>query len=49
MFDCGGCHSLTSLKGAPKKVGGDFSCFNCKSLTSLKGAPKKVVVNYVQI
>ena len=37
------CHynSLTSLEGAPKKVGGDFWCYNNK-LTSLVGAPQKV-------
>jgi len=37
------CHnnSLTSLEGAPKKVGGHFFCSN-NSLTSLEGAPEKV-------
>ena len=34
-------NSLTSLEGAPKKVGGGFYCYN-NSLTSLEGAPKKV-------
>ena len=34
-------NSLTSLKGAPEKVGGDFYCSN-NSLTSLEGAPKEV-------
>ena len=32
---------LTSLEGAPQKVGGSFSCSENK-LTSLKGAPQKV-------
>ena len=41
-FICDECKSLTSLEGAPKKVGGDFCCFDCTSLTSLKGAPKEV-------
>ena len=36
---------LTSLEGAPKKVGGDFSCFNNK-ITSLKGAPQEVGWNF---
>ena len=34
-------NSLTSLEGAPEKVGGSFYCYN-NSLTSLEGAPKKV-------
>ena len=33
--------NLTSLEGAPKEVGGDFSC-NSNNLTSLEGAPKEV-------
>ena len=33
---------LTSLEGAPKEVGGNFSFYDCDSLTSLKGAPEKV-------
>ena len=41
-FSCSGCNSLTSLEGAPQKVGGDFSCSRCTSLTSLEGAPKEV-------
>ena len=40
-FNCSWCDSLTSLKGAPKKVGSEFNCMYCKSLMSLKGAPKK--------
>jgi hypothetical protein len=39
-FDCN-ANKLTSLAGAPTKVGGDFSCSN-NQLTSLEGAPKKV-------
>ena len=38
-FDCIGCKSLKSLKGAPKETV-VFDCSNCKSLTSLEGAPK---------
>ena len=41
-FDCDGCPSLTSLEGAPQKVGGNFYCRNCPSLTSHEGAPKKI-------
>ena len=41
-FNCSYCASLTSLKGAPKEVGGDFDCSYCNSLSSLKGAPQKV-------
>ena len=40
-FDCGNNY-ITSLKGAPKEVGGDFDCSHCWNLTSLKGAPKEV-------
>ena len=36
------CNSLESLKGAPKKVGGDFYCDRCISLKSLKYAPKEI-------
>ena len=32
---------ITSLKGAPSKVGGEFYCNNTK-ITSLEGAPKEV-------
>jgi len=39
-FDCDN-NSLTSLEGAPKKVGEYFTCHH-NSLTSLEGAPKKV-------
>jgi transcription elongation factor Elf1 len=41
-FNCSFCNSLTSLKGAPKKVRGTFYCNNCDSLTSLEGAPEEV-------
>ena len=38
-FSCS--HSnVTSLEGAPEKVGNFFMCKNCPSLTSLEGAPK---------
>ena len=46
-FNCSNCNSLTSLKGAPKEVGGDFYCYYCTSLTSLEGAPQKVGENFV--
>ena len=36
---------LTSLEGAPKKVGGDFHCYN-NELTSLEGAPQVVGGNF---
>ena len=42
FFICTGCKNLTSLEGAPKKVGGDFSCAYCTSLESLEGCPKEV-------
>ena len=38
-------NSLTSLEGAPRKVGGGFYCSN-NSLTSLEGSPKKVGGNF---
>ena len=41
-FYCSYCTKLTSLEGAPKKVGGHFCCNDCKSLTSLKYAPQEV-------
>ena len=40
-FNCIDCEFLTSLEGAPKKVGGDFKVW-APSLTSLEGAPKEV-------
>jgi hypothetical protein len=36
-----GLSRLTSLKGAPKSVGGSFNC-GVNNLTSLKGGPQKV-------
>ena len=45
-FYCGYCKSLTSLEGAPQKVGNSFDCSNCESLTSLEGAPKEVGWNF---
>ena len=45
-FDCDGCTSLTSLEGAPQKVGVDFDCYNCTSLKSLEGAPQEVVGDF---
>ena len=41
-FKCSWCENLTSLEGAPKKVGGNFTCSYCKSLTSLKDCPSIV-------
>lgn len=41
-FDCSFCEKLTSLKGAPKYVGGNFDCGDCNSLTTLEGAPEEV-------
>ena len=41
-FDCSECDNLTSLEGAPEKVGESFDCSDCESLKSLKGAPKEV-------
>ena len=40
FFDCSR-NSLTSLDGAPQKVGGGFRCYSNK-LTSLEGAPQTV-------
>ena len=39
-FNCSYCISLTSLEGAPEKVGGDFNCVDCDLLTTLIGSPK---------
>ena len=41
-FNCSEYNLLTSLKGAPEKVGDNFCCDNCDLLTSLEGASKKV-------
>ena len=43
-FDCRN-NTLTSLKGAPKKVGGVFDC-SYNKLTSLEGVPKEVEGNF---
>ena len=43
-FDCEN-NNLTSLEGAPKKVGGYFSCYG-NNLTSLEGAPKEIGRNF---
>ena len=43
-FNCSR-NQLTSLEGAPEKVGGDFYCF-LNQLTSLEGAPEKVGGNF---
>ena len=40
-FDCNGCN-ITSLEGAPKKVGGYFDCSYCNNLKTLEGAPEEV-------
>ena len=44
-FDCDK-NRLTSLEGAPLKVGGDFYC-SYNRLTSLEGAPQEVVLSFV--
>ena len=41
-FNCEYCYSLTSLKGAPEKVGEDFNCEYCSSLKSLEGMPSHI-------
>ena len=46
FFECCNCNNLTSLEGAPKKVGVAFYCVNCNNLTSLEGAPEKVGDNF---
>jgi len=38
-------YELTSLKGCPQTIGGDFAC-SYNKLTSLKGAPRKVDGNF---
>ncbi len=40
-FHCFGNYNLTTLKGCPEYVGGDFWCYSNK-LTSLEGCPKVV-------
>ena len=39
-------NSLESLKGAPKKIGGNFDCHNCCKLTTLEGGPEEVTYSY---
>lgn len=46
-FYCAQCRNLTSLEGAPKKVGGTFDCCLCPSLKSLEGAPEKVGGDFI--
>ena len=41
-FLCTDCTKLTSLEGAPEKVGEDFYCHVCDKLESLEGAPEKI-------
>ncbi len=41
-FICIFSASLTSLEGAPSRVGGNFSCHGCTRLTSLEGAPSHI-------
>ena len=41
-FICAYCKNLTTLQGAPKRIGGNFSCSGCSKLTSLEGAPEYV-------
>ena len=45
-FNCENCKSLTSIEGAPEKVGGSFDCGYCDSLTSLEGAPNRVGIDF---
>ena len=35
--------NIKSLKGCPKKVGGNFDCGGCPELESLEGAPQKAL------
>ena len=37
---------ITTLEGAPEKVGGYFYCQHCDNLKSLEGAPKEVGRNF---
>lgn len=46
-FDCSDCYLLTSLEGAPEKVGEKFTCFRCRSLKTLEGAPCEVGRSFV--
>ena len=40
-FDCSAA-GITSLEGAPEKVGGNFDCHSIYGLKTLEGAPKEV-------
>ena len=44
-FTCG-YTQITSLKGAPKKVGKNFDCSGCNNLKTLEGAPKEVGMHF---
>ena len=46
QFNCYGCKSLTTLKGAPKKVGWGFDCSHCENLDSLEDAPKSIGASF---
>lgn len=39
-------YNLTSLEGAPNKVGHIFDCAGCEKLKSLEGAPKEVGIYF---
>ena len=41
-FSIRNCKKITTLQGAPKKVGADFICTGCESLTSFEGGPERV-------
>ena len=45
-FNCEECENLTSLEGAPKKVGGSFYCSDCVKLKTLEGSPVYVGGNF---
>ena len=44
-FTCG-YTQITSLKGAPKKVGKNFDCSGCNNLKTIEGAPKEVGMHF---
>lgn len=41
-FSIRNCKKITTLQGAPKKVGADFICTGCESLKSFEGGPERV-------
>jgi hypothetical protein len=45
-FDCFISSQMSSLKGCPDEVGGDFRC-SSKDITTLKGSPKKVGADFI--